>query len=159
MPKPPPAQADNVPPQWTTTAMAFHLLCNASFRILTPTHRFACNQVLPTTHLHRTDRRRLEMLEDGEDRAEPCVRTKTGTLSGHWKTARWKKAGLEEVRAPRRAGREATCDERTSHRGGSTEFLFPSLSMNDSARLAHLYCICRSAGAVADMSGWLVAGL
>jgi hypothetical protein len=111
--------------------MASHLLCSASFRIWIQMRRFVCNQALHTTRLHRTVRRRLETWEDAGDRAELCERTKTGTLYGRSKTARWKRAGPEEARAALRVGREVTCDEYASYRGGSKEFSLSSLSMND----------------------------
>jgi hypothetical protein len=71
------------------------------------------------------------MSADAGDRAEPCEQIKTGTSSGRWKTARWKRAGPEEARAALRVGREVTCDEYASYRGGSKEFSLSSLSMND----------------------------
>jgi hypothetical protein len=71
------------------------------------------------------------MSADAGDRAEPCERTKTGTSSERWKTARWKRAGPEEVRAALRVGREVTCDEYASYQGGSKEFSLSSLSMNN----------------------------
>jgi len=137
-------------------AMVFHLPCSALSRIWTPMPRFACNQALPTTRLHKTARRRSETSEADGDRAEPCVQTRTGISSGHWKTVRWKKAGPEEVRAPHRAGREATCDEPTWR---VKEFLFTSIPIDERiGEAGHLYCIsskkCWSAGAIADMPGW-----
>jgi hypothetical protein len=73
----------------------------------------------------------LETSEDAGDRAELCEQTKTGTSSGRWKTARWRKAGPEEARAALKVGREVTCDQYASYRGGSKEFSLSSLSMND----------------------------
>lgn len=73
----------------------------------------------------------METLEADGDRAEPCGRTKIGTSSVLWKTARWKKAGLVEAREAPRVGLGATCDDRTSYLGWSREFLLSSLSMND----------------------------
>ena len=131
MPKPPPGQADNVLVLWMATAMGFHLLCSASSRTWTLMLRFACSLALHTIHLLRTARRRLETLEADGDRAEPCGRTKIGTSSVLWKTARWKKAGLVEAREALRVGLGATCDDRTSYLGWSREFLLSSLSMND----------------------------
>ena len=160
MHRPPPAPAVNVLVPWTVTEMVSHLLCSASCRIWTPTHRFVCNQAPHTTHHHRTVRRRSETSEDGGDRVELFVQTKIGTSSGHWKTARWRKAGPEEARAALRVGRGATCDEYTSYRGGSKEFLFSSLSMNDrrawSSLLDLTKCWCDSP--ILLDRWWLVRG-
>ena len=49
------------------------------------------------------------MLEDDEDRAEPCVRTKTETSFARSKTGLWRKAGLVAIKVAARAvGQEAT---------------------------------------------------
>jgi hypothetical protein len=99
------------------------------------------------------------MSEDDGDRAEPCVRTKTGTSSVRWKTARWRKAGPEEARVALRVGREATCDEYTSYRGGQREFLFIITIDERSAGLVDSAGLLECWREFADMTGWLVAGL
>lgn len=89
-------------------ALVFRLHCSASSPIWTRMHQFDCSPAQHTTRLRRKVRKQLEMSEDDEDRAEPFVRTKTGTSSERSKTGRWRKVGLVAAKVAVKVGQEAT---------------------------------------------------